>query len=169
MHKLLIAAAAAVLAAPAFAQEPIVRDPLEDEIVRAIPDPGEVEAMAPALDRSMDALMNLDVGPIMDAADPYRRHPGYGAPGRTLRELGRRSDPRFEQRMRSTIYGSTADMSRMMGAFAAAAPALARSFRELERALGTAIESYDGRGGVEPYFEPYPGPGPEPKSAYPDE
>ena len=165
MHKLLITAAAAALAAPAFAQEPVPRDPLEDEIVRAIPDPGEVEAMAPALDRSMDALMNLDVGPIIDAADPYRRGPGYGAPGRTLRELGRRSDPHFEQRMRSTIYGSTADMSRMMGAFAAAAPALARSFRELERALGTAIESYDRRGAVEPYLEPEP----EPKSDYPDD
>lgn len=141
MHKLLIAAAAAALAVPAVAQAPVV-DPLEEEIVRSLPDPGQVEAMAPVLDRSMGALMSLDVGPILDAADPYGRRPGYGAPGRTLRELGRRDDPYFEERMRSTIYGSTADMSRMMGAFAAAAPSLARSFRELERAMGTAIESY---------------------------
>jgi hypothetical protein len=148
MHKLLIAAAVAALAAPAAAQAP---DPLEDEIVRVIPDPGQVEAMAPVLDRSLDVLMTLDVGPIMDAADPYRRRPDYGAPGRTLGELGRRDDPYFEQRLRGSIYGATADMSRMMGAFAAAAPALARSLRELERALGTAIEDYERRPGTEPY------------------
>lgn len=161
MHRLLIAAAAAALAAPVAAQAPLT-DPLEEEIVRSLPDPGEVEAMAPVLDRSVGALMSLDVGPIIDAADPYRRRPDYGAPGRTLRELGRRDDPYFEQRLRGSIYGATTDVSRMMGAFAAAAPSLARSFRELERALGTAIEDYDRRRDVEsypeyrPYFPDYP-------------
>src|SRR6187551_3830546 len=106
MHKLLIAAAAVSLATPAAAQPPAGPDPLEQEIVRAIPDPAEIEAMAPALDRSMQALMNLDVGPIIDAADPYHRRPGYGAPGRTLREMGRRDDPQFEERMRSTLFSS---------------------------------------------------------------
>ena len=151
MHKLLIAAAAAALATPVAAQAPLPPDPLEEEIVRAIPDPAEVEAMAPALDRSLETLMSLDVGPIMDAADPYRRSPDYGAPGRTLRELGRRDDPYFEQRLRGSVYGATADMSRMMGAFAAAAPALARSLRELERAFGTAIQDYDRRLETDPY------------------
>jgi hypothetical protein len=156
MHKLLIAAAAAALAAPAIAQAP-VPDPLEESIVRAIPDPGEVEAMAPVLDRSVGALMSLDVGPVIDAADPYGRRPGYGRPGRTLREMGRRDDPYFEERLRGSIYGATADMSRMMGAFAAAAPSLARSVRELEHALGTAIEDYDRRRGPDPYrdYDPY--------------
>ncbi|WP_129793295.1 hypothetical protein [Sphingosinicella sp. CPCC 101087] len=142
MHKLLFVAAAAALAAPAAAQAPVT-DPLEAEIVRSIPHPGEVEAMAPVLDRSVGALMELDVGPLIDAADPYGRRPGYGVPGRTLRELGRRDDPYFEERLRGSIYGATADVSRMMGAFAAAAPSLARSVRELERALGTAIDRYD--------------------------
>ena len=157
MQKLLIAAAAAALAASAAAQAPVAPDPLEQDIVRAMPDPREVEAMAPVLDRSVEALMGLDVGPIIDAADPYRRKPDYGAPGRTLRELGRRDDPYFEERLRGSIYGSTAEISRMMGAFTAAAPALARSFRELERALGTAIEDYDRRRGADPYRddEPY--------------
>ena len=40
--------------------------------------------MAPTLDRMMGVLLNVDVGPLIDAADPYRRRPGYGRPGRTI-------------------------------------------------------------------------------------
>ena len=145
MPRILIAFAAAALSAPAFAQQ--APDPLEEDIVRAIPPAEEIEAMAPALDRAVGALLEVDVGPILDAADPMRRRPGYGRPGRTLGELGRRDDPYFEERLRSSIYDSTADMSRMMGAFAAAAPALARSLREMERAMGAAIEDYRRRRG----------------------
>ena len=112
-----------------------------------MPDPRDVEAMAPVLDRSLGALMALDLGPILDAADPYGRRPDYGRPGRTLRDLGRRDDPYFEERLRGSIYGATADMSRMMGAFAAAAPALSRSLRELEVAMGAALDDYHRRRG----------------------
>ena len=142
MYKLLIAAAATAFAAPAFAQDAAPVDPLEEKIVRAIPEPEQIEAMAPALDRLFAALLTVDVGPIIDAADPDRRRPDYGRSGRTLGALGRRDDPYFEERMRSNIYGATADMGRMMGAFAAAAPSLARSLREMERALGTAMDDY---------------------------
>ena len=155
MHKLLIAAAAAAFAAPAFAQVPPPKypgeDPLEDQITRSIPSPGEIEAMAPALDRSLNVLMNMDVGPLIDAVDPMRRSPDYGRPGRTLGAIGRRDDPYFEERMHGQVYDATAGMGRMMGAFAAAAPALARSMRELERAMDDAMGGY-GRG----YADPYP-------------
>jgi hypothetical protein len=156
MFRFLVAAAISVVPAAAFAQ-PV--DPIEESIVRSLPDPNEVEAMAPVLDRSLGALMSLDVGPILDAADPYGRRPGYGRSGRTLREIGRRDDPYFEERLRGSVYGATADMSRMMGAFAAAAPGLARSVRELERAFGTAIDDYQRRrGDPPPYRDDYPYP-----------
>ena len=87
MHKLILAAAA-VLAAPAFGQAPAPVDPLEEQIDRAIPPAEEVEAMAPTHDRMMGVLLNVDVGPLIDAADPYRRHPGYGRPGRTIGVMG---------------------------------------------------------------------------------
>jgi hypothetical protein len=155
MHKLVIAAAAIAFAAPAFAQLPPPKvpyqDPLEDRITRSIPSPGEIEAMAPALDRSMNVLMNMDIGPLMDAVDPLRRSPDYGRPGRTLGAMGGRDDPYFEERMRSSVYGATANMGRMMGAFAAAAPALARSMRELERAMSDAMGGFDSG-----YADPYP-------------
>jgi len=143
MHKLLIAAAATAFAVPAAAQDRPPVDPLEDEIVRAIPDAAQVEAMAPALDRMLRAMMTIDVGPIIDAANPDRRRPDYGRPGRTLGALGSRDDPHFEERLRSSVYDATEKTGRMMGAFAAAAPALARSLREMQNALGAVIEDYE--------------------------
>ena len=129
MYKLLIAAAATAIAAPGLAQGQRPVDPIEDEIVRAIPDREQVEAMAPALDRMLGALLAIDIGPIIDATDVDRRRADYGRRGRTLGALGSRDDPYFEDRLRSSVYEVTADTSRMMGAFATAAPALARSLR----------------------------------------
>ena len=144
MYKFAVAAAAAALALPAAAQPQLYEDPLADEIVRAIPPAEQIERMAPALDRMIGALMNVEVGPLIDAVDPYRRAPDYGRPGRTLGELGRRDDPYFEDRVRSSLYGATSEMSRMTGAFAAAAPALARALREMERAMADATGEYRG-------------------------
>ena len=165
MQKLLFASVAALaLAAPAAAQPrsaPPPADPLADEIARAIPAPEQIEAMAPALDRMIGAFMNVDVGPIIDAADPYRRHPGYGRRGRTLGALGSRDDPYFEDRIRSDLYDTTEGMARMSGALAAAAPSLAHSLREMENALGAAIDDYH-RGAPPPRARRAP---PPPRSA----
>ena len=147
MHKLLVIAATAALAAPAAAQGPAPPppDPLAEEMVRAIPPAEDIEAIAPALDRVVGAMLDIDVGPIVDAADPYRRHPGYGRPGRTIGAMGSRDDPYFEQRLRSEIYGTTADMARMTDAFAAAAPSISRSVREMHNAIGAAVDDYHRR------------------------
>ena len=133
---------ATLLAVPALAEP---TDPLEEDIRRALPPPAQVEAMAPTLDAAFAALLGIDVGPMLDAADPDRRHPEHGRPGRTLREVGRRDNPHFEQRLRGSIRGATADTARMMGALAATAPALVHSLREMERALDRSIGEYERR------------------------
>lgn len=144
MHKLLFAVAVAAFAGPAFAQEP-GDERFERDIRRALPPAEQVEAMAPAMDAMVGALMSVDVGPIMDAADPLRRGYDYGRRGRTIGAIASRDDPYFEQRVRGSIYGATRDMSRMMDAFVAVTPTLARSLREVERAMGDAIEDYERR------------------------
>lgn len=121
----LVAAAAALsFAIPAAAQAPVPRG--ED-----------VAAMAPAIDRAAGAMLELDVGPILDAADPWRRHPRAGR--RTLGDLARRDDPYFDHRLRASIYGTTAAMANMLDAFAAAEPALRRSIVEMERGIDAAV------------------------------
>ena len=145
MRKLMILAAAAALAAPAAAQAPVFDDSLDRDIAEAIPGPEEIEALAPAMDVMVGALLDVEVGPLLDAADPLRRRYDHGAPGRTLGEIARRDDPHFEERMRSSIYGTTSDMSRMMAAVAVAAPAMRRSLREFERGIEGAIDDYERR------------------------
>lgn len=125
---LLILAAAAFAPAPALAQN--------------VPSGAEIEAMAPALDRATGALLDVDVGGIIDSADPYARRPGYGRPGRTVGAMARRRDPAFDARLRASIYGGTARAARMMDAFAAAMPALRHSLDEARAAIGTAVDDY---------------------------
>lgn len=125
---ILIAAAAFFASAPAFAQH--------------VPSGAEIEAMAPALDRVTGALLDVDVGGIVDAADPYARHPDYGRAGRTVGAMARRRDPYFDARLRASIYGGTARAARMMDAFAAAMPALRQSLDQARVAIGTAIDDY---------------------------
>lgn len=145
MSRLLVAfaATAAAFASPAAAYDP----------GRSLPSSRDVEAFAPVIDRMVGALMNLDVGPVMDAADPLARHPGYGVPGRTLGAMGRARDPYFDRRVRGAIYGGTAQAGRMMDAFAAAMPALERSLHEVEQGMAAAVDSY--RSGAAPEPDPY--------------
>src|SRR6185369_1036977 len=110
MRPLLIAATATLFAAaPALAQPPRPSERIQD--------------YAPAIDRAADAMLNVDVGPVLDAVDPYRTHHR-----RTMRDMARRNDPDFERRIHATIYGTAARMGRAADAFAAAEPALRRAF-----------------------------------------
>jgi len=129
MRTMLIAAASAALAAgPAAAQTPAA------ETLRGAAE--TVEEAAPVIDRTTGALLDVDVGPIIDAADPY----GPRGRHRTLREIAGRGDPRFERRLRGSIYETSAGMARMIDAFAAAEPALRRSVRDMEAAVEGAVE-----------------------------
>ncbi len=124
------------LAAPAAAQAPVFDPPRRDEV---LPHPGEVAAMGVAMERMVDALMTVDVGPIMDAADPYRSHPDHGRRGRTLGALGERDDPHFRDRMRAGVRGTTAGITGMIEAYRTVAPQLRRSIEDAERRMDEAM------------------------------
>jgi hypothetical protein len=136
MRKLLIAAASALISVPAAAQ-----DHRDADALRGAAD--AIEQAAPAIDRATGALLDLDVGPIIDAARPYGSP--YARHRRTLRQIARRDDPYFEQHLRASIYDATARASVTLDAIAAAEPALRRSLFEMERNIRDAIR------GVPPY------------------
>jgi hypothetical protein len=115
-----VIAATFFIALPASAQPPRPSERIQD--------------YAPALDRAADAMLNLDLGPILDAVDPYRPH--YR---RTMRDMARRDDPDFERRMHATIYDTAATMGRAADAFAAAEPALRRAITRFERDMAAAM------------------------------
>ena len=146
MRKLLIAAAAGAMltAGPALAQDdPYYDDEPYGEYDDALPSGEDVADLAPALDAGASAMLEVDVGPMIDAVDPYRRN--YWRGRRTLGDLARRDDPYFDLRLRESIYGTTAQLGRMMDAVAAATPAMRRSLYEMERAIGRAVDDYEYR------------------------
>jgi hypothetical protein len=122
MRLLLIVAASTLLAAPAAAQPPRPSD--------------KIEAFAPAVDRTTDALLNVDLGPLLDALDPGRPHQA-----RTLREIARRDDPDFDRRLRASIYGNAARIGRAADAIAAAEPALRAAVDQVQRDMDAAINA----------------------------
>jgi hypothetical protein len=122
MRMILLGLAAMVTAIPAAAQPPRPSD--------------EIRSYAPALDRTTEALLDVDLGPLLDAIDPYRRHSD-----RTLRDIARRDDPDFDRRMRASIYGNAARIGRAADAMAAAAPALRSAVDQVQRDMEAAIDA----------------------------
>ncbi|HYD11417.1 MAG TPA: hypothetical protein VEC11_01070 [Allosphingosinicella sp.] len=131
MRKFLIPLAA--LGGAALVALPLTAQPREEQALR-----GGAEAVrqaAPMLDRSTDAALDLDIGPLLDALHPYSPR------GRrmTLRELGRRDDPDFDRKLRASLYRGTARAAATLDAMATAAPSIRRSLREMEAAIAGAM------------------------------
>ena len=123
----------AILGGAALVALPLAAQPREEQALR-----GGAEAVrqaAPVLDRSTDRALDLDIGPLLDAFDPW------GPRGRrmTLRELGRRDDPDFERRLRRSLYRGSARAAATLDAMATAAPSIRRSLRDMEAAIAGAM------------------------------
>lgn len=128
MRLLIFAAASTLIALPAAAQPPYRAPP---------PRPSDqIRSYAPAVDRATDALLDIDLGPLLDAVDPYRRHGPH-----TLRDMARRDDPDFDRRLRASIYGNAAAAGRVADAVAAAEPALRQAADQIRRGMVAAIDS----------------------------
>lgn len=161
MRKLLIVgAAAAALTVPAFAQPRAPEPPVyeheeedyeeqgryeeernEDDYGRpapVLPQPGEVREMAGAMDRLLGAVMDLPIGGIARAIDPYGR--SNVPPGATVRDMATRDDPYAEQRIRAGLDGATRGVGAMSEALTRALPVLQRSFEQVSRDMEAAME-----------------------------
>lgn len=140
MRKLVIAASLLALAAPAAAQPR--HDPADDEIRRNLPPPGEIEEMGDRLGRVADAVMDVDVGPIVDAVDPRaRRHRRHRE--ETLGDLASRDDPYARERIRDSIGMATVGLEAAMRQLAILTPVLRRSIEDASRRMEDAMR---GRG-----------------------
>jgi hypothetical protein len=136
LRKLIIAMTALAAAAPLAAQP--YPDPRDDEIVRRLPPPQEVERIGDALGATTDALMDVDVGPIADALDPYHRRYRHGR-RETLGDLYGRRDPYARERMRAEIGAVTVGLGAAVGQIAVMTPILRRSFEDSLRRMDDAI------------------------------
>ncbi len=113
----------------------------QDAVAAPVLHPGQVEAMGGAMDRLLGAIMNLPIGGIAAAVDPYNH--GRIPPGTTVRDMASRDDPFAEQRLRAGIRGATRGVGAMSHALAQMMPVLERSIEQVEREMEAAIGEVD--------------------------
>ncbi len=135
MRKLIIAMTALAAAAPAFAQPHY--DPRDEDIVRRLPPPHEVERIGDSLGRATDALMDVDIGPVVDALDPYHRR--YRRGPQTIGDLAGRRDPYARERIRGQIGAVTVGLGAAVEQMAVMTPILRRSLEDATRRMEDAI------------------------------
>ena len=138
-HTFLAASApvlALLIAAPALAQPP-----------RPMPPPGPVmpEQIGRQIDRLADAIMDVDIGPVVDAIDPTARR--NGAPT-SLGSLADRRDPYARARMHEDIAATTAGLGVAMRQAAAAAPILLQTVAQARRQIQAAANAARARAGA---------------------
>jgi hypothetical protein len=144
LRKLILAASLLAIAAPALAQpraEPRFDpryDRRDEDLRRSLPTGYEIDRMGAILARVTDALMDIDIGPVADAVDPYgrydrRRHP------ETLGDFAGRRDPYLRERVRADIRGTAAGLGAAADQIAAAAPVIRQSLRESARRIDEAM------------------------------
>lgn len=132
---ILAAASAAALAGPAAAQ-PYPEDRL--------PPRGEVEEIGDRLGRVADAVMDVDVAPVVDAVDPerrrYRRHRHE-----TLGDIAGRRDPYARERIQASIGAATYGIEAALRQIAILTPVLRRSIDDAQRRIDDAMRHRDYR------------------------
>lgn len=150
MRKLILAAAAIAFAVPTAASaqsSPHFPEEMDEEIVRSLPHPGQVEDMAHVAGRAAEAVLDVPIGGLVRAIDPTRRVHRDS----TIGEVS--GDPYLRDRIRDSVDDAAIGLSGVMSQVAVVAPALRRSLADLERNLDRAIN--DGSRGRRDYYNDY--------------
>jgi len=140
MRNLILAAGLVCLAAPAAAQprHPAPNPPPPTRLDRRLPPPGEVERYGAMIERLTDALLDVDVGPVADAIDPYRRYDPRRGPD-SLGELATRRDPYARRRLHAEIEDTTAGLGAATRQLRTMAPLVAMAIADTRRRIDDAV------------------------------
>ncbi|HWH18786.1 MAG TPA: hypothetical protein VNT77_10725 [Allosphingosinicella sp.] len=152
MRKIMIAAAGVTaLAASAAAQQPAPparpdapartapMDPRDEEIVRSIPDPREVEAVGAAAGRAMDAILDMPVGPLREAIEGRRL--SRREREETLGDHAAKDDPYFRERMRDQLAVAGVAVGVLAEQMAVMTPVLRQTLEDVERRVEEAVRT----------------------------
>ncbi|HEY0113234.1 MAG TPA: hypothetical protein VGB59_08790 [Allosphingosinicella sp.] len=135
MRKLIIATGVLALATPAPAQPPQA-DPRDEEIVRSLPQREEIERLGDTMERVTDAIMDIDIGPIVDAAEGRRHSRRHRE---TLGDIASRDDPYGRERVREQVGMATVGLGAVVEQLAVLTPVLRRSLEDATRRMEDAM------------------------------
>ena len=132
MRRFILAASLLAFAAPAFAQSSqTFPEHMDEDIVRSLPHPAEVEGMADTAGRAAEAILDVPVGGIVRAIDPRRRVHRDD----TVEDVMGDRDPSLRERIRNSTADLAVGMGDIMAQVAVLAPELRRSLAGLEQGL----------------------------------
>lgn len=127
---LLIAAPAVAALAPA---------PERIEIPPQLTDPALGDRLADMIGAMTDAFLDIPVGGLEAAAQG--REPTPGERSRTVRDIGRRSDPDFERKLRSQAAEARPAMRQAVRGLAEALPAMTEALSAAASQMRQAVET----------------------------
>ena len=129
----------AMMASPALGQSKPA--PAADAIVvpTELGDPATAEKLGRMMQSLSQAFLNMPVGEIEAAVQG--RAVTQADRGRTLREVGRRDDPNFEQNFQRDLAAAGPMMQATMKAFVAGLPAMMKGMSEASRELEKATDN----------------------------
>lgn len=138
----LAAAATAASAQPRYDPR---YDPRDAEMMRRLPPPGEIARTGDTLHRVLDAMMDIRVGPLVDALDPAARYDPYRP--ETLGDVASRDDPYARDRLHYEVDRTAMGLGAATREVAILAPVLRRSIEDATRRVESAMHGapYDWR------------------------
>jgi hypothetical protein len=131
----------ALAAGPALGQaRPVTAAPADTAAVtQALNDPATADKLARMMQALSQAFLNLPVGEVEAAAEGRAVTPADR--NRTLREVGRRDNPNFEQDLQRELAASRGTMQASMKALAVALPSMMKAMSDAGRELEKAAEN----------------------------
>lgn len=155
MRKIMIAAAALGVAAPALAQdqqqiprtsaddrvpeaqeyEPL--DPRDAEIVAAVPSQGQIEVMGDVAARAAEAVLDVPIGPLKEAVEG--RKLSRREREETLGDVASKGDPYYRERMRAQIGAMSVGVGAMVRQMAVLGPVLRETMEDAQRRVEDAM------------------------------
>jgi hypothetical protein len=133
MRKALLALSLMSVAAPALAQSEAQRD--VEKMADVLGDPVTQDMAAGAIGAMMDAILDMRIDGIAKAIEPLNKGKTAALPGRTVRDLARRDDPDFEDKMQSGTRQAVGSIGALASALAVAMPEFERAMKRMKDAV----------------------------------
>jgi hypothetical protein len=137
LRRLILAASLIAFAAPAaLAQSsPTFPREMDEEIVRSLPHPAEVEDMADTAGAAAEAILDVPIGGVVRAIDPRRRVHRDD----TVEDVVGEDDPYIRDRIRESTADLAVGMGDIVAQVAVVAPELRRALAGLEHSLDRSV------------------------------